>query len=87
MVSEVVRNLGFEVRAGEILGIAGVQGNGQTELVESLTGLRERKSGQVLLGGKEIPELCPAPQRGSRAGAHSRGPSQARAGAGVFHRR
>jgi simple sugar transport system ATP-binding protein len=56
---EVVRQLGFEVRAGEILGIAGVQGNGQTELVESLTGLRERKSGRVLLGGKEIPELSP----------------------------
>ena len=56
---EVVRNVGFQVRAGEILGIAGVQGNGQTELVESLSGLRERKSGQVLLGGKEIPELSP----------------------------
>jgi ABC-type uncharacterized transport system ATPase subunit len=56
---EVVRQVGFEVRAGEILGIAGVQGNGQTELVESLSGLRERKSGQVLLDGKEIPELSP----------------------------
>jgi general nucleoside transport system ATP-binding protein len=56
---EVVRNVGFEVRAGEILGIAGVQGNGQTELVESLTGLRQRKSGKVVLGGKDIPELTP----------------------------
>ncbi len=56
---EVVRQLGFEVRAGEILGIAGVQGNGQTELVEALTGLRQRKSGRVVLGGKEIPELSP----------------------------
>jgi simple sugar transport system ATP-binding protein len=56
---EVVRNVGFEVRAGEILGIAGVQGNGQTELVESLSGLRERKSGHVHLDGKEIPELSP----------------------------
>jgi len=56
---EVVRKVSFQVRAGEILGIAGVQGNGQTELVESLSGLRERKSGQVLLGGKEIPELSP----------------------------
>jgi len=56
---EVVRQVGFQVCAGEILGIAGVQGNGQTELVESLTGLRERKSGQVVLGGKEIPELNP----------------------------
>jgi len=56
---DVVRKVSFQVRAGEILGIAGVQGNGQTELVESLSGLRERKSGQVLLGGKEIPELSP----------------------------
>jgi len=56
---EVVRKVSFQVRAGEILGIAGVQGNGQTEMVESLSGLRERKSGQVLLGGKEIPELSP----------------------------
>jgi ABC-type uncharacterized transport system ATPase subunit len=56
---EVVRQLGLEVRAGEILGIAGVQGNGQTELVEALTGLRKRKSGKVVLSGKEIPELKP----------------------------
>ncbi len=56
---EVVRGLGFEVRAGEILGIAGVQGNGQTELVEALTGLRQRKSGKIVLDGKEIPELQP----------------------------
>ena len=56
---EVVRQVGFEVRAGEILGIAGVQGNGQTELVESLSGLRQRKSGSITLAGKEIPELSP----------------------------
>jgi simple sugar transport system ATP-binding protein len=54
-----VCELGFQVRAGEILGIAGVQGNGQTELIEALTGLRQRKSGKVVLGGKEIPELSP----------------------------
>jgi simple sugar transport system ATP-binding protein len=56
---EVVRQLGLDVHAGEILGIAGVQGNGQTELVEALTGLRKRKSGRVTLAGKEIPELQP----------------------------
>jgi simple sugar transport system ATP-binding protein len=56
---EVVRQLSLQVCAGEILGIAGVQGNGQTELVEALTGLRKRKSGKVVLSGKEIPELKP----------------------------
>jgi len=56
---EVVRQVSFQVRAGEILGIAGVQGNGQTELVESLTGLRQRKSGKVVLSGRELPELNP----------------------------
>jgi ABC-type uncharacterized transport system ATPase subunit len=56
---EVVRHLGLDVHAGEILGIAGVQGNGQTELVESLTGLRKRKSGKIVLSGKEIPEMRP----------------------------
>lgn len=54
-----VCDIGFQVCAGEILGIAGVQGNGQTELIESLTGLRQRKSGKIVLGGKEIPELSP----------------------------
>ncbi len=56
---EVVRQLSLDVHAGEILGIAGVQGNGQTELVEALTGLRKRKSGKVVLSGKELPELHP----------------------------
>jgi simple sugar transport system ATP-binding protein len=44
-----VRNVSFNVREGEILGIAGVQGNGQTELVEALTGLREVQSGDIEL--------------------------------------
>ena len=62
---EVVRQLELDVHAGEILGIAGVQGNGQTELVEALPGLRKRKSGKVVLNGKEIPELKPRRQRRS----------------------
>jgi simple sugar transport system ATP-binding protein len=44
-----VRNVSFNVREGEILGIAGVQGNGQTELVEALTGLREAQAGEITL--------------------------------------
>ena len=43
--SEVVRGVDLEVRAGEILGIAGVAGNGQDELVEALTGLRKPTAG------------------------------------------
>jgi simple sugar transport system ATP-binding protein len=52
---DVVRNISFEVRSGEILGIAGVQGNGQTELVEALTGLRGAASGRVTLNGEIVP--------------------------------
>lgn len=52
---EAVRDVSFEVRAGEVLGIAGVQGNGQTQLAEVLTGLRPAESGKVLLEGEVIP--------------------------------
>jgi ABC-type uncharacterized transport system ATPase subunit len=49
-----VDGLDLTVRAGEIVAIAGVQGNGQTELVEAITGLRQISAGQVLIGGKAI---------------------------------
>ena len=49
-----VQNLSFEVRGGEILGIAGVEGNGQTELVDVLTGLSGRYTGTILLKGEDI---------------------------------
>lgn len=49
-----VRGVSFEVRAGEILGIAGVQGNGQTELVQALTGLRPILSGRVRILGTDV---------------------------------
>lgn len=58
---EVVRGVSFEVRQGEILGIAGVQGNGQTELVEALTGLRAVQSGKVVLAGKDMTGKSPRP--------------------------
>ncbi len=51
-----VQNLSFEVRGGEILGIAGVEGNGQTELVDVLTGLSGRYTGTILLKGEDIRE-------------------------------
>jgi len=49
-----VRGVSFSVRAGEIVGIAGVQGNGQTELIEAITGLRRPGRGSVALLGKDI---------------------------------
>jgi len=51
---EVVRGVGFSVRAGEILGVAGVAGNGQDELIEAITGLRKAASGSVRLGEQEL---------------------------------
>ncbi|MEE9297731.1 MAG: ABC transporter ATP-binding protein [Acidimicrobiia bacterium] len=49
-----VNGLSFEVKAGEIVGIAGVQGNGQTELVQMLTGMRPAASGTVELSGEDV---------------------------------
>jgi ABC-type uncharacterized transport system ATPase subunit len=54
-----VRGLSLEVRAGEILGVAGVQGNGQTELVEAITGLRTVKSGAITIDGTEVTRKTP----------------------------
>ena len=56
---EVLKNISFEVKAGEILGVAGVEGNGQTELVEILTGLREATTGEILIKGENILGLSP----------------------------
>jgi ABC-type uncharacterized transport system ATPase subunit len=49
-----VKNLSLEIRAGEVLGIAGIDGNGQSELIQALTGLRKAESGKVLLNGNDI---------------------------------
>jgi general nucleoside transport system ATP-binding protein len=51
---EAVRGVSFEVRAGEIVGIAGVDGNGQTELIDGLTGLRTTQSGRVVVGDRDV---------------------------------
>jgi simple sugar transport system ATP-binding protein len=51
---EKVRGVSLEVRAGEIVGIAGVDGNGQTELIEALTGLRRAERGVIRVGGREL---------------------------------
>ena len=49
-----VRDVSFSIRAGEILGIAGVDGNGQTELVEALSGLRRQTAGKIYIKGIDI---------------------------------
>jgi general nucleoside transport system ATP-binding protein len=49
-----VRDVSFIVRAGEIVGVAGVDGNGQTELIDALTGLRQVESGRVLVGVDDL---------------------------------
>ncbi len=54
-----VAGVSFEVRAGEVLGVAGVQGNGQTELVEALTGLRPTEAGRVEILGKRVTGASP----------------------------
>ena len=51
---QVIKDLSFNVYAGEILGVAGVEGNGQTELVEVLTGLREATTGAAFIDSKDI---------------------------------
>ncbi len=51
---EKVKGVSFEVRAGEIVGIAGVDGNGQTEMIDALTGLRTPTSGRVVVGDSDV---------------------------------
>jgi simple sugar transport system ATP-binding protein len=54
-----VRDVSLTLRAGEVLGVAGVQGNGQTELVEALTGLREVDAGSINILGREVANATP----------------------------
>lgn len=54
-----VKGLNLNVRKGEIVGIAGIDGNGQSELIEAITGLRKIKSGKVKLNGKDITNMKP----------------------------
>ena len=57
---EILKGLSLHVRRGEILGIAGIDGNGQTEMVEIITGLRKATGGQVLVNGVDV---CNKPPR------------------------
>lgn len=64
-----LKQFSLEVRAGEIVGIAGVDGNGQSELVEAITGLRKPESGTIRLSGSEITGL-PIRERNERGVGH-----------------
>ncbi|NFE95875.1 ABC transporter ATP-binding protein [Clostridium botulinum] len=52
-----LKNFSIEVKAGEILGVAGVEGNGQSELIEAITGMRSVQSGKVYFEGKDITDM------------------------------
>jgi general nucleoside transport system ATP-binding protein len=54
-----VRGVSFVVNAGEIVGIAGVDGNGQSELIDAITGLRKPASGRVVVGGHDVTHAGP----------------------------
>ena len=58
-----IRGVSMEVRAGEIVGIAGIDGNGQSEFIEAITGLRRWRRDVVILGGTEITNFSPKKSR------------------------
>ncbi len=60
----MVDNVSFDVRAGEIVGIAGVAGNGQSELLEAITGIRKPLAGEIWINGQNVAGLDPAELRG-----------------------
>lgn len=59
-----LKGVSFYLKAGEVLGIAGVEGNGQSELAEVLTGLRDIESGEYLINGEKITKINPSKIRG-----------------------
>ncbi len=56
---EAVKDLSLEVRAGEVLGIAGIDGNGQSELIQAITGLRKVESGKVYIDNQDVTNKRP----------------------------
>lgn len=56
---EIIKGLNLNVKKGEIVGIAGIDGNGQTELVEILTGLKKAESGSIKMNGEEVLNQTP----------------------------
>lgn len=54
-----IRDVSLQVHAGEVVGIAGVDGNGQSELIEAITGLRKVEKGKIFVGGKDVTNKSP----------------------------
>lgn len=54
-----IRGVSLDVKAGEVVGVAGIDGNGQSEFIEAITGLRKVEKGRVILDGKDITNLSP----------------------------
>ncbi|MFN3498990.1 MAG: ABC transporter ATP-binding protein, partial [Pannonibacter indicus] len=69
---DVVKDVSFEIRAGEIVGIAGVSGNGQSELLETLAGIRRARKGRMWLNGETI-DLAANPKNPAEIRAMSMG--------------
>jgi simple sugar transport system ATP-binding protein len=63
---DAVRELSLHVRAGEIVGIAGVDGNGQTQMIEAIAGMRRPHTGTIMLAGRNLTHA--SPRQSSRAG-------------------
>lgn len=63
VIREVLDGIGFTIHKGEVLGIAGVEGNGQSELIEALTGLRDPDGGTITLDGADISHVSTRKRR------------------------
>lgn len=63
-----VRGVSFDLRSGEILGLAGVSGNGQSELLEALAGIRRPRSGQIAIGNRVLDSVHDGPRERRRLG-------------------
>ncbi len=64
----LVEDVSFAIRGGEVLGIAGVEGNGQAELIEALLGLRDADAGRIILGDRDVTDLPTRERRQSGMG-------------------
>lgn len=80
LATDAVHEVELAVRAGEIVGIAGVAGNGQSELVEALAGLRPVTAGRVTLTGEDITHASATERRARGLGVRARGPPRGRYG-------